>query len=105
MNQEDLALLMMIQSKKKFLWQKKKERLTFQKWAPSDRFKIGKYAAVNGNIASVRKFQTEFPHLNESTVRKFRKKYNTDISNPTKKKREVANVIPKYSFQTGRHYF
>ena len=79
--------------------------MTFQKWAPSDRFKIGKYAAVIGNIASVRKFQTEFLHLNESTVRKFRKKYNTEIANPTKKKREVANVIPKYSFQTGRRYF
>ena len=70
-NRENLALLTMMQSKKKFPRQKKKERQTCQKWTPSDRLKIGKYAAVNRNIASVRKFQAEFPHLNESTVRVF----------------------------------
>ena len=81
---------------------KKRERQTYQEWTPSDRFKIGKYAAVNGNIASVCKCQAEFPHLNESTVREFKKKYNTEIANAVKEKREVANVNPKYSSQTGR---
>ena len=101
-NRKNLVLLIMMQSKKKFPWQKKKERQIYQRWTPSDRFKIGKYAAVNGNIASVRKFQAEFTHLNESNVREFKKKYNTEIANATKEKREAASVIPKYSSQTGR---
>ena len=57
---------------------------------------------MNGNNATVRKFQAEFPHLNESTVREFKKKYNPEIANAAKKKREVANIIPRYSSQTGR---
>ena len=99
-SRENLALLIMMESKKEFPWQKK--RKTYQKWTPSDRFKIGKYAVVNGNIASVRKFQAEFPHLNESTVREFKKKYSTEIANAAKEKREVANVIMKYWSQTDR---
>ena len=50
----------------------KKERDTYQKWTPNDPFKIGKYAAENGNSAAVRKFKGEFPRLNESTVREFK---------------------------------
>ena len=45
-------------------------------------------------------FKLHFPTL--SNVREFKKKYNTEIANATKEKREVASVIPKYSSQIGR---
>ena len=35
-------------------------------------------------------------------MREFKKKYNTEIANAAKKKREVANIIPRYSSRTGR---
>ena len=38
-----------------------------------DRYKIGKYAIENGSAAAVRKFKSNFPKLNESTVRDFKK--------------------------------
>ena len=68
----------------------------------SGRFKIGKYAAENGNAETVRKFKAEFPRLNQSTVREFKKRYNTEIANAAKEKREVTKLIPKSSSQTGQ---
>ena len=68
----------------------------------SDRFKIGKYAAENGNAETVRKCKAEFPRLNQSTVREFKKRYNTEIANAAKEKREVTKLIPKSSSQTGQ---
>ena len=35
-------------------------------------------------------------------MREFKKKHKTEIGNTAKEKREVANVIPKYSSHTGR---
>ena len=35
-------------------------------------------------------------------MREFKKKHNTEIANTAKEKREVANVIQKYSSHTGR---
>ena len=80
----------------------KKERETYHKWSPQDRFKICKYAAENGNAATVRKFKNEFPRLTESTVREFKKRSNTEIPNSAKEKREVTKLIPKYSSRTSR---
>ena len=51
--------------------------------------------------ASVRKFRAEFPCLNESTVRQFKKKYTFEIENAAKEKREVNKSIPRYSSDTG----
>ena len=56
----------------------------------------------NRNTAAVRKFKAEFPHLNESTVREFKEKYNIEIPNTAKENKEVSKLIPKYSFQTCR---
>ena len=56
----------------------------------------------NGNAATVCKFKAEFSRLNESTVHEFKKRYNTDIANAAKEKREVTKLIPNYSPQTGR---
>ena len=73
----------------------KKERETYHKWTPQDRFN-------NGNAATVLKFKAEFPRFNESTAREFKKRYNTEIANAAKEKREVTKLIPKYSSHTGR---
>ena len=47
----------------------KQERETYHRWVTADRFEI----MENANTAAVRKIKTEFPHLNESTVREFKK--------------------------------
>lgn len=76
--------------------------MKYQKWTPADRFKIGEYAAENGNIGAVRKFKAEFPRLNESTVRDFKKRYTPELANAAKEKREVKKSILRYSSKTGR---
>ena len=58
--------------------------------------------ADNGTTAAVCKFKAEFPGLNESTVREFKKKYNIEVVNARKEKREVLKLIPEYSSQAGR---
>ena len=45
--------------------------------------------------AVVCRFKAEFPRLNESTVREFQKKYNIEIANAAKEKKEVSKLIPK----------
>ena len=45
----------------------------------NERFKIGKYASENGPIAAVRKFEKQFPNMNESTTRTFKKKYESEL--------------------------
>ena len=95
-----LVLLILINEKEVSVTTKK-EREAYR-WTPADRFRIGEYAAENGNTAAVRKFNAEFPRLNESTAREFKKKYNIKIVNAAKEKREVSKLVPKYSSQTGR---
>ena len=48
------------------------KRQAYAKYSPEERYKIGKYASENGTIACVRKFQKQFPNMNESTARTFR---------------------------------
>ena len=45
-----------------------------KKYTEEDRYKIGKYANENGSAATVRKFKSAFPKLNECTVRDFKRK-------------------------------
>ena len=51
----------------------------YRKWTDKDRYDIGKYAAENGNINAVRKFQTDFPNLKGSTVRTFKMRYYEEL--------------------------
>lgn len=61
----------------------------YTKFTDKERFLIGKYAAINGPIAAVRKFKTSHPHLDfgESQARALRKKYlaNQKSANVEKK--------------------
>ena len=56
-------------------------------------------AAENGNAATFCKFKAEFPRLNESTVREFKKRYKLRLQTL---RGEVTKLVPRYSFQTGR---
>ncbi len=55
----------------------KKRRLrgAYTVYTPADRARIGKYAVENGNKNARLRFLKDFPSLNESTVRNFKKSY------------------------------
>ena len=57
-------------------------------------FQIGKYASENGSTASVRKYPTDFPKINESTVRGFKKHYEEELHRAKKMGREVSKNLP-----------
>ena len=79
-----------------------KRRQGYNKWAGEQRFKIGKHAAEFGNRAAVKTYKSEFPTLNESTVRSFKAKYYQEITQAAKEMRNPTKSIPKYSQPTGR---
>lgn len=62
-----------------------KRKNKYAKYTPEDRYSIGKYASENGPIAAVRKFNSKFANLNESTARTFRDKYEEQIAVAKKK--------------------
>ena len=52
------------------------KRKPYTKYSEDERFKIGKYASENWPIAAVRKFEKQFPNINESTARTFKRNMN-----------------------------
>ena len=78
-----------------------KRRQGYNKWT-GERFKIGKHAAEFGNRAAVKTYKSEFPTLNESTVRSFKAKFYQEINQAAKEMRNPIKSIPKYSQPTGR---
>ena len=52
------------------------KRKPYTKYSADERFKIG---SENGPIAAVRKFEKQFPNMNESTARTFKKKYDARV--------------------------
>ena len=79
-----------------------KRRQGYNKWTGEQRFKIGKHAAEFGNRAAVKTYKSEFPTLNESTVRSFKAKYYQELNQAAKEMRNPTKGIPKYSQPTGR---
>ena len=53
---------------------------------------MGKYASENGTSAAVRKFRPDFPKINESTIREFKKKYEEELK-LAKQNREVRTEL------------
>ena len=51
------------------------KRKRYATYTDQDRAKIGRYAAENGNVATLKRFKSEHEDLVESTVRSFKKKY------------------------------
>ena len=79
-----------------------KRQPQYHRWTEKERYDIGKYAAENGNINTVRKFNPEFPSLSESTVRSFKKKYYEQLREKSKEELDKSQTIPRYSQKTGR---
>ena len=68
-----------------------KRQLQYHKWTEKERYDIGKYAAENGNINTVRKFNPEFPRLSYEQLRE-----------RSKEELDKSQTIPRYSQKTGR---
>ena len=79
-----------------------KRRQGYNKWTGEQRVKIGKHAAEFGNRAAVKTYKSEFPTLNESTVRSFNANYCQVINQVAKEMCNPTKSIPEYSQPTGR---
>ena len=52
-----------------------KKRNRYTAFTDEERARIGRHAALNGNSAALKKFRSDVPDLDESTVRLFKEKY------------------------------
>ena len=68
-------------------------RGNYKKCTDEDRYKIEKYASENGSAATVRKFKSDFPKLNKSTVRDFKKKYEEKLKISKKKGENISTLL------------
>ena len=69
-----------------------------------ERYAIGKYAAENSNINTIRIFQIDFPNLSESIIRTFKKRYYEQLREKSKEDLSKSQRLKKYSRKTGRPY-
>ena len=58
---------------------KQKKQKPYWKCSSQERFKIGKYTAINGPAAVARKFGSKSRPINESTVRGFCSMYKAEL--------------------------
>ena len=68
-------------------------RGNYKKYTEEDRYKIGKYASENGSAATVWKFKSAFPKLNECTVRDFKRKYEEKLKISKKKGENISTLV------------
>lgn len=69
------------------------KRGRYNKFTDKERYQIGKYASENGPARAVRHFEKKFPTLNESTVRDMKRKYEDEVNNAAREKRDVESVL------------
>ena len=70
-----------------------KARGTYKVYSDKDRFSIGKNASIYGTASTVRRWKKIYPHINESTVRGFKKRYEAQIKDEIRKKKSPKTVI------------
>ena len=70
-----------------------KARGSYKVYSDKDHFSIGKNASIYGTASTVRKWKKTYPHINESTVRGFKKRYEAQIRNENRKKKSPRKVI------------
>ena len=70
----------------------KRKRGKYFQYSGEDRVKIGKFASKNGNKKTLECFAEEFPRLQESTVRTFKKAFREQLSAETRRKRSTGYV-------------
>ena len=54
---------------------------------------MGKYASETGTSAAIWKFRPDFPKINESTIREFKKKYEEELKPAKQQSREVRTEL------------
>ena len=54
---------------------------------------MGRYASETGTSAAVRTFRPDFPKINESTIREFKKKYEEELKLAKQQNREVRTEL------------
>ena len=54
---------------------------------------MGKHASETGTSTAVRKFRLDFPKINESTIREFKKKYEEELKPAKQQSREVRTDL------------
>ena len=67
------------------LVRKRKSKGKYYQYTDEDRAKIGRYACEHGNEKARRRFLNQKPKLSESTVRNFKKRYQTKMREEQKK--------------------
>ena len=72
--------------------QTKKSRSSYKSYSAKDRFLIGKYASIHGTASAVRKWK-DYPQVNESTIREFKKRYEAQIKEERQKKKSPKKLI------------
>ena len=70
------------------------KRGKYIKYSAVQRYEIGKYASEYSAASTLRKYKGEFPQLNESTVRSMRQKYEEELRQSLKEKREPKTKLP-----------
>ena len=70
------------------------KRGKYIKYSAVQRHEIGKYTSGYSIASTLRKYKGKFPQLNESTIRLMRQKYEEQLRQPLKEKRELKTKFP-----------
>ena len=70
------------------------KRGKYIKYSAVQRYEIGRYASDYSAASTLRKYKGEFPQLNESTVRLMRQKYEEQLRQSLKEKRQLKTKLP-----------
>ena len=67
----------------------------YKKYTDDDYYKIGEYASENGSAATVQKSKSDFPKLNDSAVRDFKRKYREKLKISNKKSENISTLVKR----------
>ena len=70
------------------------KRGKYIKYSAVQRHEIGKYTSGYSIASTLRKYKGKFPQLNESTICLMRQKYEEQLRQPLKEKRELKTKFP-----------
>ena len=73
--------------------QTKKSRGSYKSYSAKDRFLMGKHASIHATASGVRKWKKDYLQVNESTIRRFKKRYEAQINEKRQKKKSPKKVI------------
>ena len=65
----------------------------YKSCSAKDHFLIGKHANIHGTASAVRKWKKDYPQVDESTIRGFKKRYEAQINEERQKRKSPKKVI------------